>query len=69
MPFCVELADRAGRGALCERVDRLAKEYLRLVDRGETFEAKRLERRLDQARRDFHRLYGKKESLTHDETA
>lgn len=61
MPFTVELTDKAGRGALCERIDRLAKEYVKLVSRGEAHEARCLEARLDAARRDFHRLYGKKE--------
>ena len=48
--FTPPLADRAGRGDLCAMIDRLAKDYLTLLARGERYAAKVVERRLDQAK-------------------
>lgn len=59
MPFAPPLTDKAGRGALCARIDALAKDFMRHRARGEYHEMKQVERRLDQARADFHRLYQK----------
>ena len=59
--FTPPLADRAGRGDLCATIDRLAKDYLTLLARGERDAAKAVERRLDQAKHRFYKLYGKKE--------
>lgn len=55
-----DLPDRAGFGAMRTLIDRLVKDWRRLLDRGEHYDAKFVERRLDQARLDFHRLYGRK---------
>lgn len=58
MPFAPPIPDRSGRGALCARIELLAQEWMRLLARGEREEAGRVERRLDQARAEFRRLYG-----------
>ena len=55
-----DLPDTAGLGAMRVLVDRLAKDWRRLLDRGDVHEAKVCERRLDQAREQFHALYHKK---------
>lgn len=55
----LELADRAGQGALWAQVRALSNAYLDATNRGDTYEAHRLERRLSYARVRLHALHGK----------
>jgi hypothetical protein len=62
--FTPAIPDKAGRGALCEKIDNLEKGIKRvMVDapHANRDELKRLLHRMDQARKQFHTLYGKKE--------
>lgn len=54
------LPDRAGRGTLCATISALAKDFGQAVERGDQEESSRIERRLDQSRAKFYRMYGRK---------
>jgi hypothetical protein len=54
--FQPEIPDKAGRGALCSRIEQLTKDMLK--HRNDKHEFECLARQLDQARDKFHRLYG-----------
>ena len=54
------LPDRAGRGRLCAKISQLTKDFGAAVERGDDHESRVIERRLDQARTQFHAMYGRK---------
>ena len=67
--FRPEIADRAGRGALCEQIEAVAKDMTAMAygkdDERPDFdrhEFNRLKHRLDGLRERFHTLYGRKVS-------
>ena len=63
--FAPAIADKAGRGALCSKIEQLTKAILRHSPTGEKpdeYEMRLLMRRLDQARDEFRKLYGVKET-------
>lgn len=55
-----QIPDKAGRGALCEKIERLTREIIKVTPEGEKpdkVEAQRLSHRLDKEREKFHKLY------------
>lgn len=54
------LPDKPGQGELYQQVSQLTKDMAKAVERGDTHEAKCVERRLDTARLKFHHLHNKK---------
>ena len=60
MSIPVDLPDKPGQGELWTKTRALTNDYLRQVALGDKHEVKRLERRLDETRKQFHHLHGKK---------
>jgi hypothetical protein len=64
--FAPQISDRAGRGALCSRIDQLSKDIMRHRPSGDCPDYEkfhRLVKLLDEARSQFSRLYGHKPNL------
>ncbi len=55
------LADRAGRGELTHKIQRVARDMLKVGFGNNPHEYARLSRTLDTLRTQFHKLYGVKE--------
>lgn len=60
-PANLPLPDRAGRGALEQRIQRLAHDLVKVGYGKDPAEFERLSKLLDLERKKFHKLYGVKE--------
>jgi len=60
MSVPVPISDRAGLGTLWATIRALTNDFMDATNRGDTHEAKCLERRLNQARQKAHALYNVK---------